>query len=607
MVASGDDTSHSQSDPYATFTLTNARVTLACAICISDITFKQLDDPSSGEEAKSVVPDTGTYDGNVVEISATVHNAADRSLTVPFSFIDKTTGKPLNEADGDRLVEPQTIGAGATTTITFDWDTRGTAWRHMQPMPTHTIQVLTGFGGAQRDITVLPKPVVLVHGWNSDASTWETMKSLLTAKDEHWPVFAVGDSWSQAGMTMDTDPVSGNSIEANARAEARYIEHVRSLTKAQHVDLVVHSMGGLISRDYIDHMMMGEPHPPGGRPLVSHLVMLGTPNQGSACAYAAGGAAVYFGKAVPTIQLTPVYVADIFDKYVRNQHGVPFSVDAGTGYPVCFTGDGDGVVTRDSAWWIYSDVGERPGDLHTDLPSDPAIADQWVMDHVAKAWFEESTPSGRRPSPAPEPPPAVQQVAIGMPAVARGHDVIVKVPVTTAKRLEVILVGPASVAATLLRPTGAVSVSQKAGSTAARRPFRSLQVAKPTAGMWKLRLHQTAAASANVMLSASLQGATKTEGVSVSRLSGRRLKVTAKLRKGTHPITGATAQALLRRTGGRLITIGLVDNGTHGDARAHDGIYTATTAALPVGDYYVVGKAVKATMRRYVASAISIR
>ena len=56
---------------------------------------------------------------------------------------------------------------------------------------------------------------------------------------------------------------------------------MRNKTDAQHVDLVVHSMGGLISRQYIQDDI---PVAADGKPVVAHLVMLGTPNQGSPCA-----------------------------------------------------------------------------------------------------------------------------------------------------------------------------------------------------------------------------------------------------------------------------------------------------------------------------------
>ena len=52
------------------------------------------------------------------------------------------------------------------------------------------------------------------------------------------------------------------------------------------MDLVVHSMGGLISRQYLHSIA---PSDPDKRPVVDHLVMLGTPNMGSQCAYLAWG------------------------------------------------------------------------------------------------------------------------------------------------------------------------------------------------------------------------------------------------------------------------------------------------------------------------------
>jgi alpha-beta hydrolase superfamily lysophospholipase len=66
-------------------------------------------------------------------------------------------------------------------------------------------------------------------------------------------VFAVGDG--QGDGRMDTDPQTGNSIAQNATEEALYIKSIRERLDAAHVDLVVHSMGGLISRYYIQKLM----------------------------------------------------------------------------------------------------------------------------------------------------------------------------------------------------------------------------------------------------------------------------------------------------------------------------------------------------------------
>lgn len=65
-------------------------------------------------------------------------------------------------------------------------------------------------------------------------------------------------------------------IHANAVRLAAFVDGVRARTGAAKVDLVGHSMGGLVSRDYVKNV--------GGASKVDSLIMLGTPNYGTALA-----------------------------------------------------------------------------------------------------------------------------------------------------------------------------------------------------------------------------------------------------------------------------------------------------------------------------------
>jgi len=65
-------------------------------------------------------------------------------------------------------------------------------------------------------------------------------------------------------------------IHANAERLRSTVDAVRARTGAAKVDLVAHSMGGLVSRDYVKNL--------GGDSTVDSLVMLGTPNYGTSLA-----------------------------------------------------------------------------------------------------------------------------------------------------------------------------------------------------------------------------------------------------------------------------------------------------------------------------------
>lgn len=92
----------------------------------------------------------------------------------------------------------------------------------------------------------------------------------------YWPL---RDRLRAAGYTVDifTMPDYGmGDIHANAANLAAFVDGVRARTGAAKVDLIGHSMGGLVSRDYVKNL--------GGAAKVDSLIMLGTPNYGTTLA-----------------------------------------------------------------------------------------------------------------------------------------------------------------------------------------------------------------------------------------------------------------------------------------------------------------------------------
>jgi triacylglycerol esterase/lipase EstA (alpha/beta hydrolase family) len=78
-------------------------------------------------------------------------------------------------------------------------------------------------------------------------------------------------------VTMLVYPDYGfGDIHANAVRLASLVSSVRARTGAAKVDLVAHSMGGLVSRDYVKTL--------GGAATVDSLIMMGTPNYGTSVA-----------------------------------------------------------------------------------------------------------------------------------------------------------------------------------------------------------------------------------------------------------------------------------------------------------------------------------
>lgn len=116
----------------------------------------------------------------------------------------------------------------------------------------------------------LPDPVVFVHGWNSDGSTWNTMADRFR-----------GDGWPADRLHRWSYPTN-QSNATTASQLARVVDRVLAATGASRVDLVTHSMGSLSSRHYLKNLA--------GDHKVDAWVSLAGPNHGTDAAYLCGGA-----------------------------------------------------------------------------------------------------------------------------------------------------------------------------------------------------------------------------------------------------------------------------------------------------------------------------
>ncbi|WP_250658297.1 lipase family alpha/beta hydrolase [Alkalimarinus coralli] len=107
-------------------------------------------------------------------------------------------------------------------------------------------------------------PVLLVHGFFCNSAFWVPMKRYL----------------SKRGFTrtysVTLDPPLFGDIEKFSNKLAKRVEQICSETKTEKVVIVAHSMGGLVSRNYIYNR--------GGDKRVEKLITLGTPHHGTTIA-----------------------------------------------------------------------------------------------------------------------------------------------------------------------------------------------------------------------------------------------------------------------------------------------------------------------------------
>ena len=518
-------------------------------ISITAVKFQQLNVASDEVET---VPSSGTIDGNHVDVIATLHNNTAISQQTDVSF-----GSPIDDSATVGITQSGvTVPAGGSLNVDENLDTNGLAWDDSgAPAPQRSIKItLTDGTNDTATLTVRPKPVILVHGLWSSAVTWDAYVGgggFLAHANVLWRGYAVGDG--QAPGLMDTSPFEspGNTIAQNAFQEATYIQGVRDATDAEHVDIVAHSLGGLISRYYLQELMPGPP-PQDSRPVVSHLVMMGTPNEGSNCAYYVLAIEAQYGLDVgtvrpanqPILQLTPPSVAT-FNQQITNAKGVPFSILAGdafhdtaicTGISPINIGPGlanDGVVTVPSAFWTISDRTTEPL-LHTSETGSQTAFTDWVMPHLALGptaagggtYTGPLVPSARlgarraaairlkgaavvraRPAATIASTNAklcltaapVRPLSAGETATVhagRTVSMAIRVPPHAGTLGATVLAQP-TVTTRLIDPRGHVAQTIAAGSTTASGLFRTLAARAPRAGTWHLQVSAAAHAAAS--------------------------------------------------------------------------------------------------------------
>lgn len=105
-----------------------------------------------------------------------------------------------------------------------------------------------------------PRPILLVHGVVHNSSAFIPLRRFM--EKQGWKnIFSINYPTRHGSLTKMVDTLE------------RRVEEVLTITKSPQLDIVGHSLGGLISRYY---MSVGN-----GRGKVKHLVTLGSPHKGT--------------------------------------------------------------------------------------------------------------------------------------------------------------------------------------------------------------------------------------------------------------------------------------------------------------------------------------
>jgi len=152
-------------------------------------------------------------------------------------------------------------------------------------------------------------PVIFVHGYSGSASNWTTAMA----------VFQAGGYSSSQLFAYEYNSY-GNNI-TNAQGLATYVSQVRARTGASQVDIVNHSMGGLVSLWYLKQL--------GGAQYVRHLASIAGANHGT----------TYASACLIYVTCQQMYPGSSFINTLSAGDETPGSTKYGTWYSPC-----DGII-----------------------------------------------------------------------------------------------------------------------------------------------------------------------------------------------------------------------------------------------------------------------
>ncbi|MFF3222512.1 esterase/lipase family protein [Nocardia suismassiliense] len=224
-----------------------------------------------------------------------------------------------------------------------------------------------------------PRPVVLVHGTWGNQNDWDVLAPQLKA--EGYCVFSLNYGRDTSSVLGALRGMYGTGdIGASAGELAAFVDRIRAATGAEKVDLVGHSQGAVMSRQYL---RVG-----GGADTVGRLISLAGTNHGSTMRGVATrlppGGTVAFAAALPPIAGVAAAQQLVGSDFIRNLNaegdtvpGIDYTViasthdDASAPPEATFLQAGPG-ATVDNVW--VQDLCPTDTFDHGTLPQSPTVA-----------------------------------------------------------------------------------------------------------------------------------------------------------------------------------------------------------------------------------------
>ncbi|MGZ8176765.1 esterase/lipase family protein [Williamsia sp. SKLECPSW1] len=219
-----------------------------------------------------------------------------------------------------------------------------------------------------------PRPVVLVHGtWSNPTKTWEKLAPAL--RDQGFCVYTISYGKRQSASPQNLlDLFGGNSIRQSARTLGSFVDTVRKETGARQVDIVGHSQGAVVARQYMKFDGGTNPSNPADN-AVNTLVSLAGTNHGTSFNRNQMIGAIGQLLGIPVVRLASIAVGP---SYVEQMIGSPFLKQLNAG--------GD---TQPGVRYVV--LGTRNDNMVT--PPDRTFLKAGPGATVKNAWVQDGCPS----------------------------------------------------------------------------------------------------------------------------------------------------------------------------------------------------------------------
>ncbi|MBN1365538.1 MAG: alpha/beta fold hydrolase [Syntrophaceae bacterium] len=458
----------------------------------------------------------------------------------------------------------------------------------------------TGIHNGQPDQGFLlkPVPVLLVHGYCSGAGMWGAEGAIDFKK-----------SLEDAGFLVETIDLypkpSNNNVTSYVDQIRSKILEMKDKYHTDQIDIVAHSMGGLVVRQYARQHSYER--------YIRKLIMLGTPNNGSelltrywlwlrpllAASSSAIGITPCLGLGEAAIDMKPN------SSFLRsiNAVGLPQNIDqiytvAGNKAIIPLSsilwGEDDGVVRVASVQALAGTINSEIYVNHFEYDDESDVLNTVISfltgisqkTNLAINILEET--------------PDYQETSIQVSTIEPGEMTDHVIPIdSTVEEVHFILGSSESLTFTLTTPGGYLinpDVANSDPSITYRNVVTGLvgySILNPEPGNWTAHINNLndpsslieygliALLNSNLRLSPSLD-----EKIYKSNDS---IPITAQLLNGSEIMVGAEVTAHIENPDGSIIPILLFDDGSHGDIQSNDGVYTGIYSETALdGPYDIV-------------------